>query len=384
MLVIEPIPALSAFMMCLRMAKVSDPSIADAAAAIEARSKATKSSERQAWGAIYRDAAALLPRVVEHQSKLDREREAAQTAQGARQKVAQLSMGLQSGLQRAAGDWTARLAQQEREIFAKAQKALEALEVTSFVDHQVGELVFQFAPDMVERFWGWLRSAEAGWAQNNARLVALRGNECIADVTAELPAGMSFEIAPAPIEPPRFEAPRLRGNRIPNPTFFQSLGSTYRFVMSAVTAVSGLGFFATRVLGGEHVNTVLPVGLGAVFVVTVVVAVFTVPKERRQTMARFRARARDALDKELNDAVRDRMKLVVDAQQASIKKHLNAEALRFKAGTRDSSGDLRPAQPSFSMTAMGILPADIGRMKGEWKAAIEAHLKEIDALPREP
>ncbi len=384
MLMLEPIPALSAFFMCLRMAKVSDATIAEAATALEARGRGTKSGESQAWLAIYREAGGLLPRVVEHQAKLDRERETTQNAAATRQKAGQLAMSLQSGLQRAAGDWTGRLAQQERETFTKAQKAVEALEVTSAVDHQVGELVFRFDPDMLERFWTWLRAAESGWTQNNAKLVAIRGAECVSDVLSELPPGMTFSVGTTTLEPPRFEAPRLRGHRIPNPSFFQSLGSTYRFVMSAVTAVSGLGFFATRVFGGEHMSKILPIGLGAVFVVTVIVAIFTVPKERRQTMARFRARARDVLERELHDAVRERMKVLVDAQLTAIKKHLNAEAARFKAGTRDSSSDARAPIPSFALMAPGILPADIARMKGEWKTAIEARIAEIEALPASP
>lgn len=379
-LVLEPVPALSALFMCVRMAKVSDPELAEALTSLEGRARGTKSSEKAAWAGLYREAAALMPRVIAHQTRLDQERDATQTAHAARQKLSQLSMSLQSGLSRAAGDWTARLSQQERETFAKAQKAIEALEVTSFVDPKVGELVFQFEPAMVERFWAWLRTAESGWTQNNAKLVAVRGAECIQDVLLELPAGVTFELGSAPLEPPRFEAPRLDGSRIPNPTFFQSLGSTYRFVMSAVTAVSGLGFFATRVVGADHIGKVLPIGLGAVFVVTIVVAALTIPKERRQTMARFQARARDALVRELSDAVRERLKIVVEAQAAAIKRHLNAEGLRFKAGTRDPSGDARAAQPSFAAMAPGILPADLGRMRGEWKLAIEARITELEAL----
>ena len=378
-LLIEPVAALSALFMCVRMAKLTDPDLAEAFSSLEARSRATKSSEKAAWAALYREAAELMPKVVAHQARLDRERDAAQASQATKQRLGQLAMSLPSGLSRAAGDWSARLAQQERETLAKAQKAIDALEVTSLVDPKVGELVFRFEPAMVDRFWEWLRAAEAGWTQNNAKLVAVRATECIQDVLLELPAGVTFEVGPAPLEPPRFEAPRLEGSRIPNPTFFQSLGSTYRFVMSAVTAVSGLGFFATRVVGAEHVSRVLPIGLGSVFLITVVVAALTIPKERRQTMARFEARARDALTRELSEAIRERLKIVVEAQSAAIKRHLNAEGLRFKSAHRDPSGDVRGPQPSFAAMAPGILPADIARMRGEWKAAIEARIAELEA-----
>ena len=69
---------------------------------------------------------------------------------------------------------------------------------------------------------------------------------------------------------------------------------------------------------------------------------------------------------------------MVESQSAAIKRHHNAEGLRFKSAHREPSGDARAPQP-FAALSPGILPADLVRMRGEWKAAIEARISELEA-----
>jgi hypothetical protein len=339
-----------------------------------------------AWLAIYKDLVALLPRIVEiHAAKEER---AANSGGGvgsmrgapmASHRVSSAVSNVQNALQRAVTDWSARLSTQERELVKRTEAATEKLPVVSNVDDAMGELLYVFDPAELDAFWRWMSGAEQTWVENNKELVALRAQEALADTLADLPSEMGFQVLPASIAVATASTPRLRGHRIQDPGFFQSLGSTYRFVMSAVTAASGLGFFATRVIGGS-IARLLPVVLGVVFAGTVVVAVFTLPKQRRQSMARLKARARETVERELLDAVRVRLKSVSDAQLSAIRKHLGTETARLKASWRDvapSGSDLGASAPLSAPTH--LMPTDVVKLKGEWKDAIEARIKQIEA-----
>jgi hypothetical protein len=374
MFVLEPIPQLSAMLLSLRLAKVQETPLGPDVGRIDASTKTAKSSDRRAWLQIYASVAQLIPRIVEQYSRPAQLAAVAAPAQAHR--ISTVIAAAQTALQRASSDWTARLSTQEKDLARKASQAAEHLPVVSNVDESVGDLVFTYDPTQLGAYWRWLGDAERMWAMNNGVLVAHRAQESILDTLGEIPTGQAFRIVGAPLEPTAAPPPRLKGHRIPNPGFFQSLGATYRFVMSGVTAVSGLGFFATRVLGGGAARLV-PIALGAVFVATVIVAAITLPKQRRQSMARLKVRAQEVLQRELEGAVRDRLKMTSDLQFSTIKKHLTAEAVRLKSSFREGAPAAVAPQPA-PMFSAGLSPADVDRLRGEWKSAIEQRIQQLE------
>jgi hypothetical protein len=371
----EPIPEVASFLMSARMARFPYPEVADAVTLMERRTK-TPSSDTEAWRAVYRDVLhVLIPQVLDAQHRLEEERKS--VASGRSDRAGAMSPGAvqaaQTALQSEINHWQGRLQQQEAEILSKVEPALKGLDVVSAPDKTTGELVFLFQMDQLKRFWLWLAEVEARWSANNGKLASVRGNEAVAPL---LPAG-AFEVQPADLRPPLWQPPELHGERIPEPGFFQILGATYRTIMTSVTAVSGLGFFVSRTIpSSEVVARVIPIVSGVVFFAALAYASITIPKERRQGMARLRARAKGALQREVTAVAKTRLSAVATAHKSQIARHLTSESARLKKDLAASPGALELA---FSPAAMsgGLTTADLGRLQGEWPTAIRRHLEEL-------
>lgn len=374
MLVLEPIPELSALLLSAKMARFPFPEVAQAIAAAETRSR-TPSSDRAGWKSFYKDVVSLLiPQLLEAQRRVDQDKHALQDQQGQRLSIERVSMAVQGALQTATNEWQARLQEQDLQLVAKMDRAVETLAVTSEPDKATGELVFVFEPQGLEAFWEWLRRAEQQWADNNGNLVKIRAQEAI----APLLGSVAFEVKPAQVQVPALAPMKMRGERIPEPSFFQSLGATYRTVMTAVTAVSGLGFFLSRTITledfGKKVLTIVSL---LVFLGATVYAAITIPKERKQSMARLIARSRLALARELTSAAKTRLSQVATSQRTQLSRHLAAETARFKLGATTPGGPVMGA--AASPLAGGLMPADVAKLGGQWKAAIEKHLTTFPA-----
>lgn len=150
------------------------------------------------------------------------------------------------------------------------------------------------APAELAQFYGWLANLERSWAQHNAELVATRANEAIATVLGGHP--FDFSVQPARINPPPAPSPgrpKVEGYTIDTPRAFALLGNGYRLVMSSVGAVSALGFLSARFGDvGQALKTILPPLMGLTLVVTIIVAAITIPRQRRQGLARLERDAR--------------------------------------------------------------------------------------------
>jgi hypothetical protein len=149
-------------------------------------------------------------------------------------------------------------------------------------------------------------------------------------------------------------------------------------VMAAVMGASGLGFVATRI-AGQGVAALLPWGFGAMFLGAVGYAVATVPTQRRQAMARLRVRAKEQVHRDLREATRERLARLADLQASAIKKHLAAEERRALEGLRDVESSLGPADAG-AVGMVGLPPQDLAKLNGEWRAAIEGRLRELEAV----
>jgi len=378
MLALEPVPALTSVLFALKMAKLSDDEVNAQLASIDGRAKQTKSADTQGWASIYRDALALIPRAVAAQQRAEQERQQAAGQQAARQRLASLAGVVPQKLQRAFNDWGARLQEQTQELRAKAERAAERMELKSTDDDEHGETVFQLEDAQLAGFWDWLIKAEAAWRANNNQLVAVRANELLGDLKNELPPGLSFEVRPADLPPLGTSPPRLKGFRIATPSRFEALGSTYKAIMGVIMAVSSVGFLGTR-LAGNQVAALLPWAFGAAFVLAVIYAVSTVPRQYRQAMARKKDDAADRVRAELAAAVKERLDQGSASQSSQIKKHLlQAEDQRWSRLVHEATGGSNPGLGALApMAPMGLAPQDLARLQGEWREAIAARLAQL-------
>ena len=159
---------------------------------------------------------------------------------------------------------------------------------------------------------------------------------------------------------------------------FEALSGTWKSVMSAVMGVSTLGFIVSKLgLGGPSATTALTWLSGVVLAGAVVTAAVTVPKQHRQAVARERARAADLVRAATEKAVRDHVDRFSAGLADSVKKHLAAEGRRFAKLVREgTAGD----RPDLGLPPMrGLMPQDVTRLQGEWKAALEKRAAELES-----
>lgn len=383
MLALEPVPALTSMLFALKMAKLSDEPLSGQIAALESRTRQTKSADSAGWAAIYRDALALIPQAVAAQQRQEQERQQAAGQQAARQRVASLASVVPQKLQRAFQDWSDRLKGQSNELRDKSQRAALKLDIKATDDEQRGETVYQVDDAQLKGFWDWVASADARWRENNGQLVAVRANELLDNLKTDLPAGVSFEVRPVDLPASSGSLPRLNGHRIPTPSRFEALGTTYKTVMGAVMGVSSIGFLATK-LAGSDAAALLPWLFGAVFSLAIIYAAVTVPKQYRQSMARRKDEAAERVRNELVAAAKERIEQCAAAQLIAIKKHLlQAEDQRWARLVHDATGGSNPGLgglgPLGGMAPIGgLTPQLIGQLQGEWRDALAARLAQLE------
>jgi hypothetical protein len=375
---LEPIPALTAMLLAVKMAKLDDADVAASLAELEADSRKLKSSDPRGWAVVYRQALALVPRVLAAQERCDRVRRAAEHKQVDRQRLSTADMAVQSTLQKAAMEWQARLATQAREIETKIVKSVERLPIEASPDRATGETVFRAEPAALEGFQGWLAGVEATWRDNNGALLAARANEAISSAVPAWPGDERFEVAPAALAPSRLAFPTVKGHAVQTPGRFESFGATYRVVLTVLMGISTATGFASRAIGGA-VGAALPVVFGLGFVVALGAGVMTVPEKQRQAIARQKAKATEQVHKELVQELRTRLERMSQEQLDGIKKHLGAEERRWKAIVHAASdGGIGIGGLGGGLLAQtGLLPNDAAKLKGEWPAAFEARLAEL-------
>ena len=367
---LEPIPALTALLMALRAVRLGDDGVATQLGDLDRQLKATKSSNTCAWPGIYRQALALLDRVLQLQNGAQEALQEFQQRKELRERKQRLSTEVQALIQKEGSDWPARIAKQEREILDKAIRGAGAIHIEARRDAGTGETSHCFHRAALEGYLGWLDAAEESWAANNGNLVQHRAAEsaqaCGIEVSAEEPILRLLRVTL-----PNRIAPRLKGYRVSTAGVLDSLGKTYKTIIATFGSISMAGFALTRIAGGSpFVRDVLPWFFGVAFLITVLGVVFTVPRERRQAAARVMGKARDHAERELHDYLRERLKVVADAQLQAIKKHLAEESMRWRAAARESA---------VGATVEGLPPATVDKLRGEWRVSLQEHLAAICA-----
>ncbi len=373
-MIFEPIPAFGAMMMSLKMAKFPDADVAAAIQSLEARAKGTKASDAEQWISVYREALSVLDRVSVAQRSLEERQDGERRNQSRRQRLQACSSQVQNLLQKAAADWPSRLATQQQELVDKASRSIDKLGVVGIPDELRGETLFQVDPQVLGSFWDWVAASEAAWTSNNSKLAATRANELLEETRAELGPELAFEVGAAALSAPPFPDKRLRGCSLATPGTLDSLGTAYKSVMSLLMGGSSLAFVATRM--SQDVGKALPFFFGAVFVGALAYTIVTVPRKKRQALHRLQLKAEHEVHRELLEKVKERLKVVSDAQAKELKKHLDAEAARWRTSVRTSI----PEGPSMQLpTQVGLMPNDAAKAKGEWREAISKRVAELQA-----
>jgi hypothetical protein len=168
----------------------------------------------------------------------------------------------------------------------------------------------------------------------------------------------------------------MRGERAPKPTRLSLLGAGWKLATTGATTASGIGLLLSRSIRSEAFSRLLTGVSVLAFIAATAYAVVTVPKERRQSIARLAARARTALSREVVSAAKAHLGQVSASQRTQLSRHLAAEGTRFKSG----AGNAQPgaAAPPPAAMAGGFMPADVAKLRGEWKIAIENHLAKLE------
>jgi len=377
-MIFEPIAPYAAMMMCLKSARVGDASVEQAVRDLDARGKTLKPSDAAGWTILYREALALLPKVLAAHALQQAQRAAAQNMAARRQVLQTSGVQVQSALQRAVADWSGRFATQVQEIMATVQRSAEKLDVESHDDARSGETLYHYGESTLRDFETWLSDAQAKWRSNNQALVARRANEALEPARAQFGAIVSFEVTEPAFSAPQSHPLRLRGFSTQTLGKLDFLGTGYKTAMSAVMSGSLIASFLSRM--SHSVGNILPYFFGSVFVASVVFACVTVPKKKRQAEFRLLQKAKKELQRELEAEVGKRLKQCADQQASEIKKHMDAEWLRWTELTRTSAGDSNPMAAMGGMS--GLMPADVARLQGEWRLAIEARIAELEAGAR--
>ena len=374
---LEPIPAFTAMLMSVKMAKLDDADVGAAVVELEADSRKLKSSDAQAWLLVYRRAVALVPRVLAAQERAERGRQAAQQKQADRQRLSAADVSVQSAMQKAPMEWQARLATQVRELEAKIAKSIERLPIEGIPNHETGETVFRVESSALDAFQGWLSGVEASWRDNNGNLLATRANEALGAAVVAWPGDQRFEVARGALAPSRLAFPTIKGCPVQTPGRFESFGATYRVVLTILMGISTATGFAARAVGGA-LGAALPVVFGLGFVVALAVGLATAPEKQRQALARQKAKATDQVHKELLQELRTRLDRQSQEQLDAIRKHLVGEERRWKAFVQASSdGGPAVGLGGGVIAQSGLLPNDVARLRGEWPAAFQARVAEL-------
>jgi hypothetical protein len=385
-MMLDPIPELTSFSMSIGLFKLGDGELENELAAFKTKLRATKSSQTDAWPPIYRDALALFSRILAANERFKAASQPPPAAGGSGEDPRQLGLALsaaQSALQQAQGVWQGRLQSQVRtDLMPKIERSISSLGVENTRDRSTGMTVFKVVPAQLLQFYGWLRNLEEAWVANNAGLAAVRADEAVAEALGGSDVlGFRVSQPTVPLPAPCDErTPKLAGYSIPTPGPFELLGNTYKFIMSVVTAVSGLGFIASRAAGKTLVDSAIPYLLGGAFMAAVIVALVTVPTKRRQGLARIEKDATGKVQDQLRQAIEVRLGQMSADQINAIRRHLTSESARLGADVRRRIASEAPpplAAPRAALGMAGIMPSDEEKLRGAWRVAVEARLAEL-------
>jgi len=370
--VLDPILPLSSMLLALKFAKLGDPQLDEWISQLDQRVRAARPGGPE-WPAIYRDAIGIIPRVLYAADEAQRKVAAEQQMATSRRMVQAASMSLPSALQRTAQEYQQRLQVQEQELLQKAERAIKSLPVVSSENKATGETSFYADPNELASFWGWVQGADDKWRSHNQDLAATRANEAIAMLVADLPPDMRFVAQPPQINRKQSPIAALKGHNVTTPGAMASVSGTWKATTTIAGSVGvGIGVLSRVVPEGAQ-HAVMGAGAG-VFAIALVFAVATVPGQIRQQRARIKARADEAVQKELLDAVKARLKESSDIQLRAIRGHFANEAERWRAiARRYDSGDtgMRP------MPLQGLSPENRQKLEGEWQQAMRARLAQL-------
>ena len=358
-------------LLAIKLAKLGDVSLEADISTLEGRMRGARLPEA-AWAEVYRAALALVPRARGAQAEAERRSVVEVAEQDERKRVQAASLAIPTALQRVASDYQGRIGAQEAELAEKSQRSVAKLLVTSRDDAATGETTFTYVATELGAFLKWLSDAEEKWREHNETLVADRANEAIAIHLSEL-TSLRFAVA-APKLARRAPQPlTLKGHAVPTPGGFERLARTWRTAASVTGSLTILSMLVARAIPGVDTGASAAI-IGGVFVVTLLVAGFvTVPKERRQQRNRLLAKAEESVAKELQDAVKARLRGSGEAQLRAIRAHLASEGDRWKAQTsRMSTGEMR-----IPVLQAGLSPENRAKLEVSWPHAIGERLAEL-------
>ncbi|MBN1611617.1 MAG: hypothetical protein JW940_33590 [Polyangiaceae bacterium] len=371
---LDPIKELVDFGMLARVLKLEDATLETRLAALRERMRSAKGDAE--WVAVYQEALVLFERVLEACTPVGGSETPAPLDPASAKRKAQALAAAQSALQQAHSSWTVRLTTQLRnELWPKLERSVVKLEVSGTIESDTGMTRFVVEPQQLEDFYGWLASIERRWLDNNGELVAVRANEGMREAAGNEP--FDFEVRPAalPAAPPCTpSSPRLHGHAVSTPGPFELLGSTYKIVMSVVTAVASVGFMASRYSGSTLVAGLLRYALLVALVGAVVSAAMLIPKRRRQGNARLKHDATQKVQAELLSVLERRFNQLKEDQLGAIRKHLSSEATRLGVIVREAQE--RASSPTMAVAALGarLSAKDEANLRGPWREATNARL----------
>jgi hypothetical protein len=374
---LDPIKELVDFGMLARVLKLEDPGLETELGALRERTRSARGDTE--WTEVYREALRLFERVLEACASVGGSETPAQLDPAAAKRKAQALAAAHAALQQAHSTWTVRLATQLRnELWPKLERSVAKLEVSATSEPDTGMTRFVVQPQQLEEFYGWLTGVERRWLDNNGELVAVRANESM----REAAGGESLDVEVRPVTllsapPCTGGSPRLHGHAVSTPSPFELLGSTYKIVMSVVTAVASIGFMASRYSGSALVAGLLRYALLVAVVGAVVSAAILIPRRRRQGNARLKHDATQKVQSELLTALERRFNQLKEDQLGAIRKHLSSEATRFGVIVREAQE--RASSPTLGSAALGsrLSARDEANLRGPWREAVSGRLKEL-------
>jgi hypothetical protein len=370
--VLDPILPLSSMLLSLKFAKLGDAQLDEWIQHLDGRVRAARPGGPE-WPAIYRDALGLVPRVLHAADEAQRRILQEQQQAAARRNVQAASMALPSALQRTGQEYQQRLQAQEQELLQKADRAIKSLPTTSAENKATGETTFFAEQNELAAFWGWLQGADDKWRSHNQELAVVRANESIALIVADLPQDYRFTVEQPPMNRRQSPLAPIKGHSVATPGMMESVGRTWK----AATAIVGSVGVALTILGRvmtEHTSALVIAGV-VVFVIAIVFAGVTVPGQVRQQRARIKVRADEAVQKELYDVVKARLKESADIQLRAIRGHMNNEGERWRAMMRRSDHGMETGMRS--MPLQGLSPENRQKLEGEWVHAMRGRLAQL-------
>jgi hypothetical protein len=374
---LDPIKELVDFGMLARVLKLEDAGLETELGALRERTRSAKGDAE--WVEVYREALSLFERVLEAGAPPGGSEARAQLDPAALKRRAQALAAAHAALQQAHSSWTVRLATQLRnELWPKLERSVAKLEVSATIESDTGMTRFVVEPQQLEEFYGWLASTERRWLDNNGELVAVRANESMREAVGSEP--LDFEVRPAPLPsapPCTAGSPRLHGHAVSTPSPFELLGSTYKIIMSVVTAVASIGFMASRYSNSTLVAGLLRYALLAAALGAVVSAAILIPKRRKQGNARLKHDATQKVHTELLSTLERRFNQLKEDQLGALRKHLASEATRFGVVVREAQE--RASSPTAAFAAVGsrLSAKDEANLRGSWRDAVRRRLEEL-------